>query len=233
MIDSYRVVLAIGNNVKAMMGLSSIPGGGQGYYDYNSQLIPLNTGDSGIGQEFFTESYNGKLGLRVLGCDFHSGECGSWFTYYAVDLTKVKIKEPCYLNTAASSSPANQRLLRPMREFRDEYLNLLPAGKALHEEYKKHTFEMWTLVESSPKMKCLARQSLCHLDSLVTKWRDRKPELVTKEKIDTIKELASLMKERASPNLKKSIDNFVRDVDDFENLSLGQVILALSDKKTK
>jgi hypothetical protein len=229
-VDAYRVVLAIGNNVKTMMGLSSITGGGQGYYDYNDQLIPLNVGDSGIGQEFFKESYNGKVGLRVLGCDFQSGECGSWFTYYAVDLTKIRINEPCYLNAAASSSPANQRLLRPMRRFRDEYLNKLPKGNALHIQYKKHTFEMWTLTESSPEMKHLAKQSLHHLNSLVKTWRDRKPEVITEEKIATFKELASLMKERASPNLKKSIDSFMSDVDSFDNLSLGQVLLLMSEK---
>jgi hypothetical protein len=230
-VSDYRLVLAMENWVYAMLGLDPVPypGSGFGYRDYSNTLVPLAEGDSAIGKEFFIESDNGKIGLRLLGCDYHTGACGAWFTYYDVDLTRVKIKEPCAYAEAAAESPADRRMLRQVREFRDQYLAAFPRGRTYIDLYRAHTFEMWRLVATDPEIRRQAKALLPHVVRLVRTWREREPARLDQVTIEGIKNLADLAGSRASAQLRSSMDKVLPDLEKFKDRSLGEILLVLRE----
>ena len=173
-VSDYRMVLAMENWVITMLGLEAVPapGSGYGYRNYSNTLVPLAEGDSAIGKEFFIESDNGRIGVRLLGCDYHAGVCGVWFTYYNVDLTKVRIKKPCAYALVASESPADRRMLREVREFRDHYLAAFPRGRMYIDLYRAHTFELWRLVAADREIRGQAKALLPYVVRLVRTWRE-------------------------------------------------------------
>ena len=230
-VSDYRVVLAIQNYIITMLGLETVPppGLGQGYRDYSDTLVPLAEGDSAIGKEFFLESDNGKIGLRVFGCDYNTSECGVWFTYYNVDLTRAKIKEPCAIAEVASESPADMRMLRHIREFRDKYLTVFPRGKMYIDLYRTHTFEMWRLVATNLEIRKQAKALLPQVVRLVRTWRESEPARLDQETSEGIKKLANLVRGQASAQLRNSIDKILPDLEKFQDLSLGKILLVLQE----
>jgi hypothetical protein len=230
-VADYRVVLAIGNNVITMVGLETVPapGSGYGYRDYSETLVPLAAGGSAIGKEFFLDSDNGTIGLRVFGCDYHSGECGVWFTYYDVDLTRVKIGQPCAFLLAASSSRADMRTVRQVRGFRDRYLAAFPRGQTYIDLSRRHRLEAWRLVATDPKIRNQAKALIPKVARLVKTWRDSEPERLDETTIAQIKDLAELAEVRASAQLRKSIAEVLPDLEHFRDLTLGEILLVLRD----
>ncbi len=227
----HRVVLAIGNYVVTMRGLEAVPapGSGYGYRNYSDTLVPLAAGDSAIGKQFMLEADNGTIGLRVLGCDYHSGQCGIWFTYYSVDLTNVKIDNPCAFTEVASSSPADRRVVREVREFRDQYLTAFPRGRMYADLYRAHTFEMWRLAAADRNIQKQAKVLLPKVVQLVRTWRDAEPARLDAATIESIHKLASVARERSSAQLQRSMDRVLQDLERFQDRSLGEVLLILQD----
>jgi hypothetical protein len=230
-IADYRAVLAIGNHVITMLGLETVPapGSGYGYRDYSNTLVPLADGDSAIGKEFFLESENGKIGLRVFGCDYHTGDCGIWFTYYDVDLTRVKIGQPCAFVLAASSSRPDQRTVRMVREFRNRYLAAFPRGQTYIDLSRRHRLETWRLVATDSDIRNQAKALIPKVARLVRTWRETEPERLDQTTIEGIRKLAELARGRTSTQLQKSIDTVLEDLEHFQDLSLGEILLVLRD----
>ena len=230
-VSDYRMVLTMENWVITMLGLEAVPapGSGYGYRNYSNTLISLAEGDSAIGKEFFIESDNGKIGVRLLGCDYHTGACGVWFTYYDVDLTRVKIKEPCPFAEVAAESPADRRMLRQVREFRDQYLVAFPRGRMYIDLYGAHTFEMWRLVATDPEIRKQARVLLPHIVRLVRTWRESEPARLDQATIEGIEKLAYLARERVSSQLQNSMNKVLPDLKRFKGRSLGEILLILRE----
>ncbi|MHC4687218.1 MAG: hypothetical protein ACYTBX_19505 [Planctomycetota bacterium] len=230
-VADYRAILAIGNHVITMLGLETVPapGSGYGYRDYSDTLVPLAVGDSAIGKEFFLESDNGKIGLRVLGCDYHTGECGIWFTYYDVDLTRVKIGQPCAFALAASSSRADMRMVRQVREFRDRYLSAFPRGQTYIDLFRRHRLETWRLVATDSKIRNQAKALIPKIAQLVKTWRETEPERLDQATIEGITNLMELSGNRASAQLRNSMDKVLPDLKKFQDLSLGEILLVLQE----
>jgi len=230
-VADYRVVLALGNHVITMLGLEAVPApaSGYGYRDYSGTLVPLAGGDGAIGKEFFVESDNGRIGLRVLGCGYHSGDCGISFTYYDVDLTRARIQEPCAFVEAASESRANMRMLRQVRDFRDQYLAAFPRGKAYIDLYRAHTFEMWRLVATNPEIRKQAKALLPQVIRLVRTWRESEPAQLDRATVGGIQKLASLVQDRASAQLQRSMAKVLPDLESFKDQSLGEILLVLKE----
>lgn len=230
-VSDYRVVLAIGNYVITMLGLETVPapGSGYGYRDYSNTLIPLAEGDSAIGKEFFLESENGRIGLRAFGCDYHLGECGISFAYYDVDLTRVKIEEPCAFVEVASESRPDMRMVRQVREFRNRYLAAFPRGQTYSDLYRRHQYETYRLVALDPEIRKQAKPLLQKVVRLVKTWRESEPERLDQATIEGVRNLAELARGRASAQLRNSMDKVLPDLEKFQDLSLGEILLVLRD----
>ncbi len=230
-VADFRVVLPTANHTISLLALESVPapGSGYGYRNYSGILVPLTDGDSAIGQEFFLESESGRIGMRVLGCDFHSGNCGIWFTYYDVDLTHVQIAQPCAYATVAEESGAGMKSVRAVQQFRDQYLKALPRGRMYADLYRANTFQMWRHVVANRDIRDQAMALMPKVTQLVKTWRDPEPARLDQDTIASIKQLAELARKRASAQLQHAMDQVLPDLDHFQDLSLGQILLVLKE----
>lgn len=234
-VSSFSITLPTGNDVIYMMGLEyqSPPVDAYGYRDYNDNLVLLASDgtQSAVGKEFFVEEQNGRIGLRVLGCAFNRGACGISFNRYNVDLTKVRIKEPCAFALAASSSRPEQKMLNSVRAFRDRYMTVIPRASQYVDLYRRHTFELWRMVAAHREIREKAKTLLPNVVKLIQTMKDEKPATLEDPTVRDIKNLADLVLEKASPGLKDAISSVMPDLDKFSGKNMYQILHFLKQTK--
>jgi len=226
-VSSYAITLPTENRVIHMMGLEYQPPpvDAYGYRDYNDNLVLLASDgtQSAIGKEFFVEEPNGRIGLQVLGCAFNRGVCGISFSRYNVDLTKIRIKQPCAFLLLGSSRP-EYKMINSVRAFRDRYMMAIPRAREYADLYRWHSFELWRMVAAHREIREKAKTLLPKGVKLIQTMKDEKPATLEDSTVREIKNLADLVLEKASPGLKDAISSVMPDLDNFSGKSMYEIL---------